>query len=170
MVAPGEFRERVDMNAPRYRARSPEPSARSRAGSSLTEVALALGLIGVLVAGAAPGLGAIRDRSAVVSARESALALVHRVRAVAIERGGADLLVDLGEHRLHALGPAGDTLSTLDLAGLGVRIETSGTADRIRLRWNALGWGVVTSRTLAFGRGGQEARLIVSSRGRASRR
>ena len=38
------------------------------------------------------------------------------------------------------------------------------------LAFDALGLGIVTSRTLVFRKGDSEARLVVSSRGRGSRR
>lgn len=149
---------------------SSPPSRRYRAGVALAEIALVCVLVGLLAGLAFPGLGAIRDRAAVVSARESVLALIHDIRGLAMESGGAELVFDDAAQRFDLVGPAGDTLSRLRMDEFGVEVETTGRTAEVRLRWNALGWGVVSSRTFTLRRGAHEARLVVSSRGRASRR
>lgn len=60
--------------------------------------------------------------------------------------------------------------ASVDLSERGVEVRSSGTAEVIDIRWNALGWGIVASRTLILERGRAAARLVVSSRGRVSRR
>jgi hypothetical protein len=52
----------------------------------------------------------------------------------------------------------------------GVEISVPGGAATATLTFDALGLGVVASRTLVFRRGDAEVRLVVSARGRGTRR
>jgi hypothetical protein len=86
-------------------------------------------------------------------------------------RGGATLAVDGKTGALAAW--AGDSLLWSRSEGLrsGVRITRPDGALLVdSLEFDALGLGAVTSRTLVFRRGDAEARLVISSRGRGSRR
>ncbi len=105
-----------------------------------------------------------------MSAREQALGLVHRARALALAGGGATLRVRQDDELILLLDGAGSERERLDVAEAGVDLRTTGGAREVDLTWTALGWGRVSSRTLDFRRGSARARLVISSRGRASRR
>jgi hypothetical protein len=107
---------------------------------------------------------------AVLGAREEVVALLHRAREEAIARGGSELV-------LRAVPPGVELLSgadTLARSGLekayGVTLGLSGDRAEARLVFGALGLGLVSSQTLRFGRGEVEARLVVSSLGRVTKK
>ncbi|MDT8367887.1 MAG: hypothetical protein RQ745_01680 [Longimicrobiales bacterium] len=151
-------------------ARPPIPPPLASRGTTLTELALVLALAGVVFGTALPGVRALLDRSRVVAAREELLGLVHRARAVAPATGGATITLDLEAERVELVDGAGRVIESLDLGARGVDLRSTGTASTVTIEWNALGWGVVASRSLVLRAGGAEARLVISSRGRASRR
>lgn len=129
-----------------------------------------LALLAILLSVASPGLRRVLDRSVVVSSREEVLALVHRARAIAPEAGGATLRLDRSSDRAELFDGAGTRVAVVDLSDRRVDLQVSGSDAIVDLRWNALGWGIVASRSLTLARGGLEARLVISSRGRAARR
>lgn len=146
------------------------PQFRSERGTTLLEITVTLSVLAVALSLGMPPLRAMSDRAAVAAARERTLALVHRARAEAPLRGGAELHLEPATDRVWLTTIAGDTLAVLPLDESGVDLRTSGSAQVITLRWSALGWGVVASRTLYFHRGDRESALVISSRGRATRR
>jgi type II secretory pathway pseudopilin PulG len=152
----------------------PAPSPRhSRPAAAFTvlELVVALALAGVLVGMSLPAGRGLLDRLAVGAERDRALAALHRVRVEARIRDGATLAVDGRTGVLTAR--AGDSLlwRRADAGRSGVRItHPDGTPAVDTLDFDAWGLGVVTSRTLVFRRGHAEARLVISSRGRGSRR
>lgn len=138
-------------------------------GFTLAEVVTVLVLTGVVLGLALPLTGRALDRWAVQASRDEALALVHRTRMEARLGGGARLFITSEPAALAVF--RGDSLvqEWKDGARRGVRIELPGQRSQDELRFDGLGLGIVTSRTLAFRRGSAEARLVISSRGRARR-
>lgn len=141
---------------------------RSRStGHTLPELLGALLLVAVLAALAVPGLRYLEGAVAARAARDALAGLVVRGRAVAAARGGATVVLDLAGRRawIDADGGAPDVL---DLgASFGVTLAVDGRGeDPVRLRFDGLGIGRVTSRTVRVRRGGAEARLTLSSYGR----
>lgn len=129
-----------------------------------------MALLGVALSVTLPvGRDAV-DRWIVRAVRDQALAALHRVRMEARIRGGASLEVDGSTGTLTAR--AGDTLLWVrrDPAEAGVAVSLPDGSPHTEIFWDALGLGVVSSRTLVFRRGAAEARLVVSARGRGSRR
>lgn len=140
-------------------------------------------LLALLAAAGVPALGGARrlmDRLAVEGAREEVAGLLARARSEGILRGGA--VVRIVEDPARALltvpsdgedgapGPALRILVRRDLASeYGVALETGGAGGRVELRFDELGLGSMTSRTLRFRRDRSEVRLIVSSYGRVRR-
>lgn len=144
--------------------------SRSRRGATLSELTVMLVVVGVILALAVPGGRGLLDRIAVTTAREEIVGLVHRARAVAAASGGATLRVDLQSESISLTAADGSMHDRLLLADRGIDLSTSGSSDAVTMTWNALGWGVVASRTLVLSRGSREARVVVSSRGRVTRR
>ncbi|MEJ2539799.1 MAG: hypothetical protein P8188_07500 [Gemmatimonadota bacterium] len=138
----------------------------------MLELMVSLALLSLLAGIGAPLWRSTVDRWAVRSVRDRALAALHRTRVEARRWGGAYLEVDgeAGSFRLHRL--TGDSLVWEDRAPdeHRVRVLTPRGASRTTLSFDPLGLGIVSSRTLLFRRGAAEARLVVSSRGRATRR
>jgi prepilin-type N-terminal cleavage/methylation domain-containing protein len=149
------------------------PLRRSRpSGFTLLEVAVVLGLISLLTGLGAPLWRGATDRWAVRTVRDRAAVTLHRARLEARRWGGAQLVVDAAAGRLRLHRVASDSVIWEDASARDHRVQVvlprgaSGTT----LRFDALGLGVVASRTLVFRRGAAEARLVVSSRGRGTRR
>jgi len=136
----------------------------------VSELTVLLVVIGVILGLAMPGGRGLLDRIAVTAAREEIAGLAHRARAIATASGGATLWVDLEAESVTLTAGDGVTRGRLLLADRGIDVSTSGSSDVVAMTWNALGWGVVASRTLGLRRGSGEARIVVSSRGRVSRR
>ena len=151
---------------------TPAPrQSRRVAAFTILEMVVALALAGVLVGISLPAGRGLLDRWAVGAERDRALAALHRVRVEARIRDGATLAVDGRTGVLTAR--AGDSIlwSRGDGSRSGVRITRPDGAPVVdTLDFDAWGLGVVTSRTLVFRRGQAEARLVISSRGRGSRR
>lgn len=143
---------------------------RSARGYTLAELASVLILVGVLASLAFPVTRRALDSWAVRSVRDQALGDLHRIRMVARTRGGARLVIRGDRGALE--GWSGDSLlwTRREAAEAGVEIELPRGAESTMLEFDALGLGVVTSRTLVFRRGQARARLVISSRGRGSRR
>jgi len=141
-----------------------------RRGTTLAELVVLLGLVGIVIALTAPVSRAALDRGAVVAAREEAMGLVHRARALALAGGGATLRVMQGSELLLLLDGGGRVRERVEFGPAGIDLRTTGSAEQVEMTWNALGWGRVTSRTLELRRGHATARLVVSARGRAERR
>lgn len=157
-----------DPDAPRLRPPAQCRVQRTR-GVTLAEIATVLVLAGVALGMALPLTSRALDRWAVRAARDEALALLHRARMEARLAGGARLEIRLEPAAMAVF--TGDSLVAEWSGGAegGVRIDLPGDRLRDELWFDALGLGVVTSRTLVFRRGPAEARLVISSRGRARR-
>lgn len=153
---------------------------RSPHGYTLLEMATVLALLGAAIAPALGGARRLVDRMAVEGAREDVAALVARARTEALLRGEAAVLVARDPARALLLVPSEEgagarrrrtVLTVRDVAAeFGVRILVGGRRGRVELRFDELGLGSMTSRTLRFRRGRSEARLVVSSFGRLRRR
>lgn len=141
-----------------------------RAGITLLETAVTLMLLGMLLGMALPPLGRARDAFAVRAAADALAAELARTRAVAVARGGAALVVDCDAARTWIEDAASGRVGrATDLAAAyGVRIDGAG-AERLVLRYDALGIGRMTSRTFRLRRGRADARIIVSAYGRVRR-
>jgi prepilin-type N-terminal cleavage/methylation domain-containing protein len=141
-------------------------------GFSLLELTVALTLVAVLCGLGAPLWRVTVDRWAVRSVRDRAAIALHRARLEARRWGGANLEIDAEAGSLRLLRAPSDSLIWEDSSpgDHRVRVVLPRGAGATTLTFDALGLGVVASRTLLFRRGRAEARLIVSSRGRGTRR
>lgn len=139
-------------------------------GFTLLELTVALCILGLLLAVALPVGGRALDRWTVQGVRDQALAALHRVRMEARLLGGATLEVDGVSGRITAR--AADSILWVrdDPGDAGVAIALPDGSRRTAVAFDGLGLGIVASRTLVFRRGQAEARLVISSRGRGSRR
>lgn len=139
-------------------------------GHTFLELILVLALAAVILGIALPvGRGAL-DRWAATAIRDQALAALHRARMEARLQGGATLALD-GEVGRLSIRVRDSLLWSSDAPGeSGVRITLPDGSPVTSLDFDALGLGIVASRTLLFRRGDAEAFLVVSSRGRGSRR
>jgi hypothetical protein len=144
----------------------------NRPAFSVFDLLVVLALLSVIASVTAPRLVNARNAYAARAARDAAAAWVERARSLASSRGTARLIVDpaVGELRLEA--PAG-VVVRIPLAvesAFGVQLSVDGTrSGAVELDFNAMGLGVLANRTLRFRRGDEEARLSLSTYGRARR-
>jgi Tfp pilus assembly protein FimT len=134
---------------------------------SLTELLLALCIMGILFMLAAPAARNGLDIVNVRAARETAFALTTRTRSVALARGGADIVFDSASRNARVIGSDGVIVETASFAEYAVEIP--GASPPAVLRYDARGIGRMASRTIRFVRGDAEAGLTVSSYGRVRR-
>lgn len=139
------------------------------AGTTLIELLLTLCLFGLLVGLAGPAVARGVDRFAVRAARDELAAAVRRTRPVAVALGGAVLVLDPERATFWIRGVAGDTvLQPVDLGERhGVHLVTSGAAGLVELKYDGLGIGRMTNRTIRLVRGTAIAGVTVSAYGRA---
>lgn len=143
---------------------------RSRAGTTLLEVTLALLLAALLLGLSWPVARSARDRWAVRAARDAVAGALARTRATAIAVGSASLTLDLVTGRVRVDAPGDAAPAAIDVAAeFGVAVESPGARDSIRIDYDALGLGRVASRTIRFARNGREAGLSIASYGRVRR-
>jgi Tfp pilus assembly protein FimT len=138
-------------------------------GHTLLELVAVLLLLALAFGAAIPAGGRLRDRAAVIAARESVAGLVAEARAAAVAHGGADVLVESGPWR--AWYVAGDSVRrTLPIESeLGVSVLLGRGRLSTEVHYDALGLGRVASETLVFTRGGQQSGLVLSAYGRVRR-
>lgn len=136
-------------------------------GHTLPELLGALLLVAVLAALAVPGLRYLEGAVAARAARDALVGVFARARAIAAARGGATVVLDQAARRVWIEDDRGAG-SALELGeGFGVTLAVDGRADDpVRLRFDGLGIGRVTSRTVRLRRSGAEARVTLSSYGR----
>jgi prepilin-type N-terminal cleavage/methylation domain-containing protein len=140
-----------------------------RRGYTLVEVSIVLALMAL----SAPFLLAaghrMRDRAAVVSARERVAGLFAEARMAAMSWGGATVHVraDDGVAWFEAGGAVRRRLSLGEEPGVTVALPRGRAASD--LAYDALGIGRVASETLTFRRGDAETVLVVSGYGRVRR-
>ena len=137
-----------------------------RSGYSLLEITVVLLLLGVLLGLTVPPFQRALAYAEARSARDVVAGEAARARALAAARGGADVVLDVNRRRVWI--EARDTATAPRPLGDGrLRVWADGVAaDTIRLRYDALGLGVLASRTLRFRAGVAEAGLTISSYGR----
>lgn len=141
-----------------------------RTGTTLLELVVALLLVGVLTGLSLPPVGRLRDRAVALEGRERFVTLVRETRRVAIERGGARLVLD-AERTAAAVVAGADTLRRHQWnAPDGLALEITGGRRHATLHFDAAGIGRFTSLTVTFGRPPDEAVAVVSSYGRVRRR
>jgi len=155
------------MELPRPRTQTQAMRESSRPGHTLLELSVVLLIVGILLGAGLPPLRRAYGWVQARSARDAAAMQAARARALAVARGGADLVVDLRHARVWI--EASDT--SLPAVPLGderrLTIAADGTpADTARIGWDGLGIGRIASRTLRFRVGTAEARLTVSGYGR----
>lgn len=150
----------------------PEVRTRHRGarGFTLVETLIVLGLLSIVLGAALPAAAGTRDRLAVRGAREAAAGLLARARFESVLRGGAEVLVTEAPGRL-VLRAGGRSLRSVAVGDrYGAGLEIAGSVSRAVLRFDALGIGRMTSRTIRFRRGDAVASLAVSAYGRIRRR
>ena len=139
-----------------------------RFGFTLIEILVCLAVLAMLLAVAAPPAFRWRDAAAVRAARDELAAGLGWARMAAAAHGGAALLLDPLTGR-YVVGTGKRLDPPVDLAGrYGVAIDP-GTRAPVTFRYDALGIGRITSRTVRFRRGAAEAGLTVSAYGRYRR-
>ena len=111
----------------------------------------------------------LRERLAVMGAREDLVGLIIRARGEALRRGGSRVIViqDPAEIRLEA---GGEVLRRVDIAATW-RTELvlcCGHAS-VELRFDASGLGSMAARSITLSRGSAVTRLIISAYGRIRR-
>jgi hypothetical protein len=142
---------------------------RHRPGTTLTELAIALVLIGVLATLVLVPFGRLLDRLAVAGARDAVAARVAQARVLAPTHGSARVVVEPGSGAVRVEAPIGSPASAgVDLTAWGVAVAADGHA-AIELDFDGLGLGRMANRTLVFRRGAAEARLSLSIYGRPRR-
>jgi prepilin-type N-terminal cleavage/methylation domain-containing protein len=152
--------------APRSRT-----AARNRGGKgfSLPELVLVMTILGLALGGALPAATRLRDRLAVVGARESVVGIFHRARIEAVAFGGASIVLRVSPPGAE-LWAAGALRSSVPLGGdLDVDMTLSSGRERVEILFDALGLGRVASQTIRFMRNGSRSGLVVSSLGRVTR-
>lgn len=142
---------------------------RSR-GFTLVELLVVMALLSILLGMSVPHVGRWRDAVAAGGARDELLARLAWTRIAAASNGGAALVVDLerGEYRVEL---EDGTIARAGTPGArhGVVIESPGAQDSVVLRYDGLGIGRMTGRTILVRRGRAVAGLVVSPWGRARR-
>ena len=137
-------------------------------GYSLLELLIVLSISAVLLAAVAPPFARWRDGAAVRAAREEIASAFAYTRLAAAAHGGAELLIDPVTARV-ATRTGGQWRDSIDLGHrYGVRISL-GAATPAVFRYDALGIGRATSRTIRVERGGVVAGVTVSAYGRYRR-
>jgi hypothetical protein len=139
-------------------------------GHTIAELCAVLLLLTLGVSFLEPAARRMRERMAVVAAREAVASLLAEARIDAVQRGGAVVTLEAEPWR-----------ASLEVAGLmprhvalerdlGVRVDLSRGRSETEIRYDALGLGQVASETITFLRGRAEAALVVSAYGRVRRR
>lgn len=138
-------------------------------GYTLVELAAVLLLLALAGAAVAPAGRRLRDRAAVVAARESVAGLVAEARASALAWGGSSVHLEADPWR--AWYVAGDSVRrALALEReLGVTVLLSRGRPSTEVRFDALGLGRVASETLRFARGEAVSGLVLSGYARVRR-
>jgi prepilin-type N-terminal cleavage/methylation domain-containing protein len=139
-------------------------------GVTLIELLAVMLLLAILLGMAMPRVGRWRDAAAVGGARDELAARLAWTRIAAASQGGAALVVELPTGRYRIEAADGRELLEADLASrFGVVVATPGVQDSVVLRYDALGIGRMTGRTLHVRRGDAVAGLTVSPYGRFRR-
>lgn len=136
-------------------------------GKSLTELLLTMSLLSIVAMLALPQARRGIDALYVRSAREALFGVATHARALALARGGADLIIDPVDGSVRAVDASGAVGSMTMLGEYHVSVASDRT--RIVLHYDARGIGRMASRTVRLRRGNAEAGLTFSSYGRVRR-
>ncbi len=140
-----------------------------RYGFTLLELTVVLALVALAASLSFPLGQQVRERLSVIGAREDLVSLITRARAEALRRGGSSLIIVRSPAEIR-IESGGELLQRLDLeAAWRTKLVLSGGRPRVELRFNALGLGTMTARSITIIRGSAVARLIVSAFGRIRR-
>jgi Tfp pilus assembly protein FimT len=139
------------------------------AGHSITELLIALALIGALLGIAAPRFGALTDHAVVRGASAELATMLSATRRAALLRSTpASLLLDPTRARA-VMVAGGDTLLARAIAGGADRVELLATRDTIRYGPGGRGLGA-SNATLIVHRGRAADTLWISRLGRVRAR
>jgi hypothetical protein len=147
-------------------------TARARSGVTLIELLLLVLVFGVLAGLTLPVTLRARESAAARSARDATASVIARARLLALARGSARVITDIGSAKVRLESPIGLLAEPpLELgATLGVNIAVDRAAGPdVMIDFDALGLGRLANRTFRFRRGAAEARLTLSSYGRPRR-
>lgn len=139
-------------------------------GHTLIELAFVLLVFGAAATLLVPSARRLRDRSAVISARETVVGLLAEARLAAVERGKASVRIASVSGRAEAIAGAVPLRNVELAADFGVEVALGGGRPEVELAYDALGLGRVASQTISFRRGEAVAELVISSYGRVRRR
>ena len=143
---------------------------RPPSGFTMVEMISVLALLGLGLATLLPAARRQLDRMSVLAVREEVVGLLHRARQEAISRGGSALVLNTQPPSAGLL-VSSDTLLLVPLGEDGsVTLLLSRNRVEARLHFGPLGLGRVSSQTLRFRKGEEEASLVVSALGRVVRR
>lgn len=139
-------------------------------GFTLIELVAAITILGLALGGALPAASHLRDRMAVLGARESVAGIFHRARMEAVAYGGARVVLTVSPPRAELWASGILQFATAPGEELGVEMSLSGGRSRVEILLDPLGLGRVASQTIRFSRNGSEAGLVISSFARLTRR
>jgi len=143
---------------------------RPPSGFTMVEMISVLALLGLGLATLLPAARRQLDRMSVLAVREEVVGLLHRARQEAISRGGSELVLNT-QPPSAGLIVSSDTLLLVPLGEDGsVTLLLSRNRVEARLHFGPLGLGRVSSQTLRFRKGEEEASLVVSALGRVVRK
>jgi len=138
-------------------------------GTTLIELLVVMAVLAMLLGIALPSAGRWRDESAVRAARDELAAGLAIARAAAPGHGGASLVLDPQSGRFWIRTDDGRVFEPVGLGDrYGVRVDP-GVAGPVIFRYDGLGIGRLTSRTVHVRRGRAEAGITVSAYGRYRR-
>jgi prepilin-type N-terminal cleavage/methylation domain-containing protein len=138
-------------------------------GHTLLELSVALALAAVAATSFLGATRGLRERAAVISAREALAGLFAEARVAAVASGGATVHVRSApaEAWYEAAGTERRRIRLGRDEGVSVTLNRGRTASD--LRYDPLGLGQVASETFRLRRGKAEATLVVSGYGRVRR-
>ena len=140
-----------------------------RHGFTLLELTGVLILLALAASVSFPVGQTVRERLAVIGAREEFIGLITRARGEALLRGGSSVIVvqSPAEIRIKA---GGQVLHRVDIGGTwGTDLVLSGGRASVELRFDASGLGSMAARSVTLIRGSAVSRLIISAYGRVRR-
>ena len=140
---------------------------RNRAGTSFIELVIVLMLLSMLLGIALSTSFHWRDVLAVRAARDELASGFASARVTAAAAGGAALFLDQGNGLFWVATATGAGAATDLSRRYGVRFD--GDEALVEFRYDALGIGRLTNRTVRLRRGSAEGGVIVSAYGRVRR-